>query len=384
MKYAKQMLDEIKFIRNTDKMIVLFGAGEVGLICAKVLENWKKAYIFCDNDERLSGNTVHGKKCENLDFIKRNIRDAIVIICAYKKKSVDEMEHLLDDGYLIYHKEALFYYYTINMIKRPVNGEKFAKAICKIAECDKVDRIINSDIGVPITSRCNLKCKHCGYLLPYIAEKKDYDKYEIVNSVRKLIEISGCLMMVTVVGGEPFLDADLLYICEELGKLDELMILRIVTNGKKIPEKGLLKKLSNVITCIMISDYGELSKYKNDILDIAHQENVCCYASELNEWFPVQKPSLQNRTEQENIARMRCCEFNKGGYFVMEGCLWKCGFSAWATTNGLIEAIEEDFVRLTENVHLGEEIKCLEEKDLKACAYCTTDFEKTVPRGEQM
>lgn len=90
------------------------------------------------------------------------------------------------------------------------------------------------NIGLFVTSRCNLRCKHCFY---WKQIKQSANKNELtLEEIKKISKNLDTVYYLTITGGEPSLRNDLPEICETFYKNNNLRMISFHTNGM-LPEK---------------------------------------------------------------------------------------------------------------------------------------------------
>lgn len=395
MDYEKKLLSEIEEIKMSEIPIVLYGVGEVCQICIRAIEalGISCPIYMCDRDVKLQNTCIYkGYVVHSLEEIIASVEKANFIICAYRRKTVLDISSFLKENIpdkigKLYQKEALIYYYTVNVMKRKVDSYKYAETVSKIAKASGENNFSDSDIGVTITSHCNLRCKNCGYLLGYIGKRKDYNPEKIVRSVYNFVNSVGYCEMITLVGGEPFLSADLVWIADQISRISEVMVVRMVSNGGLMPKDNVICALKDKVSCVLISDYGKLSVYSQQMVEKLNEQGVLCYMgyrNTFNEWYPVCAPEKSERTLEELYSRMEKCPENKNQYYIKDGKLFICGYSAWAMTEQLMEPMDGDFVDLLEDGFKERLADFRDKKVLRCCEYCQVGLGESVPAGEQM
>ena len=65
--------------------------------------------------------------------------------------------------------------------------------------------LVVGSIDVSLTTRCNLKCKNCGSLMPFYAHPKDVELDTIIKSLDRFFSCVDRVVRINVIGGEPFL-----------------------------------------------------------------------------------------------------------------------------------------------------------------------------------
>lgn len=91
---------------------------------------------------------------------------------------------------------------------------------------------------------CNLRCKNCCHLIPYI-ENKLFDMDQIIEDCRKLFMWCD-VDFFSIVGGEPFTHPQLYKLVDFVAQCPDIKKGKIVTNGTLLPQKDMVKSLRNL------------------------------------------------------------------------------------------------------------------------------------------
>lgn len=130
-------------------------------------------------------------------------------------------------------------------------------------------------VGLDITSRCNLRCKHCFQnerSLPKELEGKEW-----IRVIHELKEMK--VYQIYIMGGEPFIRQDILPILREIKECG--MTLSINTNATLISEAiadELRKILEPRFDYIQVSMDGATREVNDSIRYCTGQERSCQYA----------------------------------------------------------------------------------------------------------
>jgi sulfatase maturation enzyme AslB (radical SAM superfamily) len=82
-----------------------------------------------------------------------------------------------------------------------------------------------------ITDHCNLNCVSCTVCSP-IAEKNNFSKESLSSDINRMNELTGGKVgTIRILGGEPLLHPDLLFVVSELRKKFKRGIISLITNG---------------------------------------------------------------------------------------------------------------------------------------------------------
>lgn len=91
---------------------------------------------------------------------------------------------------------------------------------------------------------CNLKCKNCCHLIPYLKQRL-YDMERIINDCQKLFVLCD-VSYFSIVGGEPFSHPELDKLLNYISKCQYIKKGKIVTNGTILPNENILKALKGL------------------------------------------------------------------------------------------------------------------------------------------
>lgn len=262
-------------------------------------------------------------------------------------------------------------------------------------------------LGLFITTRCNLKCKLCSGRVPYVQEPKDVP----LEKVKEIIEAYfGCIDYVekiVVSGGETFLHKDLSEILEFLYQFrDRFKKIELFTNGTIIPNSEVLESLERLMSekelKIFVDDYGpKLSLRINEVVNTLEKRELTYIVRPYNKenahcdgWVDFGNLSdvIWHDSEECKKIKNECAFLNR-----LKGCL--------GTSNGILypctpSRIQSEF-RMVDNPYKGvdlldkaisveekkRQIEDMEKADwYSTCAYCSgmkNDSERFVP-AEQL
>ena len=242
-----------------------------------------------------------------------------------------------------------------------------------------------------LTSRCTLRCSKCANLMQYYSKPEDVEFGTIIKSMTNLLNVVDAIGQVYVLGGEPFLYKKLGEIIDFLKIQRKIKEIIIVTNGTLCPnDDNLWKKLSDKNVKIHISNYGELSRKKHDILDKCKKYYINCDVDEVNTFYDTGSMKRRNRSEQElNKVFIDCSTQCRSLY---NGEFHFCPRSAHGVDLGLIPQRAVDYVDLinVKNTKLLKDELCdfINRKTyIEACDFCDIRipgyYEHEYPAAEQ-
>ncbi|MFZ5968959.1 MAG: radical SAM protein [Bacillota bacterium] len=390
--YQKVLQEQVKELLETDSPIILFGTMALGQMAKKALEFLgRKAVCFCDNDKSRQNTVVDGLIVLSSEKAREQYPDAFVFICSFKQANVEKIKSQLQNlGFNhICDKDVLFYVYQTQANSRNISSRDYADAIDILN--NKKDMLTIENVFVILTEKCSLHCKDCGRLIPYYKNPQNYDKNEIINSMKRLSASVDAIRSMVIFGGEPFLHPDIAEICIAASNLENVSLVNIVTNGTIVPKDDILKKISNLGLYVVISDYGSLSTKKRE-LEAALESHGIIYdiAEQNSKWYPVAPPKKYGRSIVENKKLYKNCAWGGNCPELQNGEFHICGYSATGTKLGRIPKNGSGYVDVLDpNLSISEIRESLDKlinhtTCITACDYCGFDFQATTARAVQV
>lgn len=148
-------------------------------------------------------------------------------------------------------------------------------------------------IEIPITDRCNLNCKGCLFACNAIERNEDVPGEQIVRDLHRMKEVFGDIPWIRILGGEPLMHPQILYILGECRKVFPQSEVDVLTNGLLIPKlpESFFEELVRLNISIHISGYRPtfgildqidriLSDYKLNYTILKRDEFVKYYTTE--------------------------------------------------------------------------------------------------------
>ena len=123
-------------------------------------------------------------------------------------------------------------------------------------------------LDIRITDACTLKCKHCTEWNPYLLSNR---------VLKKLTESVDYIFGISLIGGEPLVNADIDKILEYCINDNKIGYILITTNGTLMPNRSTLEKLKSKKVKTILSRYDQRKKDNYlELLDFLI-ENNCNY-----------------------------------------------------------------------------------------------------------
>ena len=248
-----------------------------------------------------------------------------------------------------------------------------------------------SYIEVVLTTFCTLNCKGCSALMPFYNKRKNYDLDVIIKSLDTLTESVNSVQKLRLLGGEPLLYPNIEELIKYTSKNDKIKNVIIVTNGTLLLSDELIELLKDNKFGVYISDYGEISIKKDELVNQLKSNNIRCeLKNEKSKWRDYGDLECRNRTKRKLKKQFSKCEINCSSIF--DGKLFYCPRNSHGTNLKKIPLRNEDYIELYNNT--------LDKKQLRkklyhffykytpyieACNYCDagTDNLKMINAGEQ-
>ena len=246
-------------------------------------------------------------------------------------------------------------------------------------------------VEVFITSRCNLRCRDCSILVPYLPKLEDFNVDVAISDLESLLELVDCIHKVGILGGEAMLNKDFIRILEFLEGNEKIRSIRVVTNGTFIPDTNILDALQSTSKVHMnISEYLLPNPGKRDeLLATLRERNIDFTVYEDMTWYDLGGPALPKIDDEKLIiSRFRYCWIKRCNG-ILNGRFYLCARSIFLPMVRAVENDETDYFDLRNIVNVkngrAELKKLLRKKSVAACAYCNGTFDSpTVPAAVQI
>lgn len=256
------------------------------------------------------------------------------------------------------------------------------------------DELVIGSIDIPMTTRCNLRCKNCGNLMTMYKKQSDVDIDIILQSLDRFFMCVDKVVRVNVLGGEPFLYPHMTEVIEYLNNTDQVVIVKTATNGTVVPDNPRLwEALKNPKNEVRISHYeaydGKVTRLveKMDQYGIKHTTKQFGVNDYL--WYDFGGFEPRNRTDEVLTEQYRNCIVEWYSFF--KGKLYPCPRTAHAVDLGFIEPADNCIDCYDDTVPISE-LKAqlqdfvFERKYYSCCNQCDRGTGRcpVVPVAEQM
>lgn len=369
----------IESLSRESTPIIIFGAGIIGEIlfhacCAAGI----KINCFCD--DKVTG-SLCGLKILHTSELTTKYKDAIFFITSSNIK--DMLNRLADLGYSKWCSCSLLLRdfdlskahcsvstYTVEYLE-------YLVTTCLLCHKNYInpDKLFLQSVDIIITERCSLKCRDCSNLMQYYKKPENCSLEEILNAIDVFCGYMDEVYEFRVIGGEPFMNKDLHLVINKLIDQPKVQKIAIFTNGTIIPRESQINSLQNNKVSLFITDYGDLSRNLNGLIQELQRQKIAFYVEKARGWTDCSSLNKHHRTikQQEGIFK-ECCAKNLAT--LSEGKLYRCPFAANASRLRAIPDYAGDYIDFFETPLNAIEMKKLirafltKKTYIEACDHC--------------
>lgn len=310
-------------------------------------------------------------------------RKSVVIFCGLRGKTRNSMrisaaEYFPNSNCFDFH--ALCYGWMTRIVKRDCDHEILADTILAARD----ERAIHNIDSIN-TTHCNLNCKECSNGIQYRTDKKHIPTDEHMAHLDRLtsvLPIAFCNMQ----GGEPLMNKDFANLMRKHAQNPRIAFFTISTDGGVPPSDDIMLAVKHSGAMLRISNYGELSRFKQTILEKSSVIGVPCELYPRAEsWVAYGELEPHNRTESENREIAHSCFFGTKDLMFYDGRLFCCCRTLFAEAVGLDnEATRANILDVRKEFTQAELYDIVHGNHLHLmCDYCDWPM-KTVSPAEQM
>lgn len=366
--------------------VILFGYGNIGSILADiVLTNSPNNLIIVDNDSRKWGLTHRGIPISSIGDVSKDIisnsvflisvtdiQDVILQLRAY----TSELRWISVPDYLNSLSSRTDIDFQQYSLKQNTDA-RFLEYVWH--SCIRYqDVLLNSDkpplrsLELIVTERCTLKCKDCSNLMQYYSKPSNIVHVDIIAELESVLGCVSWINEVRVLGGEPFLNKDILQIYRFLNSTDKVRNVVTYTNGTLIPSPDVIEALSHSKNLVLVTDYGQLSRQKENLSQALNDAAVKFRVEPASGWTDCGTVvELRRSIDDLKQTFSECCAKNL--VTLSNGSLYRCPFAAH------LERLEfkdfpQDRLSLTDlSASNSDQLLhdfLFEKEYISACSYC--------------
>ena len=381
---------ELEEIRNAGMPVIIFGAGFAGQVLLNVLRDEQiEVAAFCDNKQNYAGSKINECLIVHSNELHTKFPEALFIVSAADIKDV--VDQLEDLGYKNWVPGGLLLNGAdIGKHDYDAEYEFLEYAVSTCVQCHNAfsspDQIFLRSVDIVITERCSLKCKDCSNLMQYYLKPENYEADEIVETIDNFLSMVDKVNEFRVIGGEPFMNKEIHRTIDRLTDDPKIGRVIIYTNATIVPKGKNLESLKHPSVMLMITDYEELSRNHNKLLETMEENGIAYHTAPAQNWTDCTSIEKHNRTTEQQTALFKAC-CAKALFTLMDGKFYRCPFSAHIDKLGATPHFEDDYVDF-----LGKKFQEVSKEDVRnyifhkpfinGCDFCVGRFlsdEKIVP-----
>lgn len=228
------------------KQIFLFGAGHRGAELRKILEHYCIFGGFIDNDPVKQENGYEGAKVYSLEEYQNQGFKSWIVITA-SDSNIDVIAKQLEKA--VYKRGTNFWLY-----------EEFIKDTFPVLSFYYFNKLFVYLAQISVTERCTLHCKKCAHACHKVAITADDMTLDMAKeSADYFFQYVDVVNEFVLIGGEPFLYADLGELVDYIGRSyrEKILTFAITTNGTILPSDEMVELCKKYRITVRVSDYSD-------------------------------------------------------------------------------------------------------------------------------
>lgn len=234
-------------------------------------------------------------------------------------------------------------------------------------------------VELVLTTKCSLRCRDCANLMQYYEKPYDVEFKKVVAAFKKFAKYFDEINTVVLVGGEPLLSKYLTEIILFLAGFDQVNHIHIFTNGTIIPDEKDISALKNDKLKIIISDYGKLSRNKNELMEWCRKNKIKYHLKgEDLQWGYVGDMQPRKRTPKMLQKQFKNCDNYCRS--ILNGKLFYCPRAAHSEDLGYVKTNQDYLDLLSGKVSSAAIMNIVYSSTyFDACDYCNYGTREMIP-----
>lgn len=262
---------------NERKKIYIYGAGNRGIEFYENIQALyaEKIYVEGFIDANKSGNLC-GLPIYRITEVEK---DSVIVVSVFQFEiALQIVVKLKSEGY------TKVYWYNINNSRR----ERVDFFLEQCVDASEWVEETLFHVEMHAMDACNLNCVGCTHFSPIFEKKKPNTEMQL-RDVELLRQKIMSIAQFHILGGEPFLNDEILFYVDKVKELYPKAGIIIVTNGLLIPKlpKEVLEYLAAENICVSISEYEPTHRMIGQIVDVLNEYNVMYYIREARNIFNI-------------------------------------------------------------------------------------------------
>lgn len=229
-------------------------------------------------------------------------------------------------------------------------------------------------LDATVTTRCTLRCESCSNLMQYYQHPQNMDVDQLIENIDVLLEKADGIGDLRILGGEPFMNPDFIKIIRKYENEKKIGSITIFTNATIFPNESILDLLKNSRAIMMISDYDDLSRKKDQWIKWCRENHVKYMVPHYDEWHDLGQLENHHYTEYQLRDIYRNCDC-RSIPTVLNGRLYACPYAANAAQLGAMNEKEAEIDSIEISLFRDKSKQSIDEflygrNYLEACRYC--------------
>ncbi len=333
---------------SSEDTIILWGAGKVGSVVAHAAEkHGLNVKAFVDTAKDKQGTKFCGYDVISPRELYDNYPEAVVIVsCGYPTvyqdllssniKKVYDPHFLLMEVDFVGYNSGLTNEFATRMVESALRNYAmiFGKGFL-------IERLI-----FVITDKCTLNCQNCDGYIPYHIHPRTDSISSIIESYEEIIKVCGYVDAIDIMGGETLLHPDIAELTEFFVSDNRCGKVTIISNGTILPNDRLTNVMKSRKVVFRLSDYGQLSRKKEEIIKLFDSEDIKYELTNYPYWDKIPIIEKQNETLHQVQAKYSACTANV--LYIKHGKLFQCRFVTGLSDldANMIPDFEKNYVNL--------------------------------------
>jgi organic radical activating enzyme len=340
-----------------------------------------------DKKKEYNGQNYQGIPIIPIEKLKD--KNSVLIVCT-RLALVSMLKYLKQQGF----KNVLPYFFYLFDTEVPLTPE----TVYDIQAWYFTQFYVNShgknmlwSIDIPVTMRCNLKCRDCSNLMQYFKEPQHTNFEQIKNAVKKLFDAIDFCFDIRILGGEPFVNPELYKYIELFTQYAEkYKYIVVITNGTILPNAATLRVLKKENVIVSISNYNNPKQKIGQIKELFDREGVLYQISAIQYWQKCADLKKYNRTTIENMLILKnCCVHRTPA--IVDGKFFRCPLAGNIYNLSAVPGSVHEYIDLLDPAitmmdTAGRIQELMGKETLKICDYCggRSHIENVIPPAIQI
>lgn len=239
-------------------------------------------------------------------------------------------------------------------------------------------------LDLDVNTVCNLKCEKCAKCIP-LKKGKIFSADKIISDLRQLLAYVDTIHVMSIIGGEPFLNNDIADVIKFCSSCDQIIDIDVTTNGTVIPNDKVFSALKDSRVVVHISDYRHIDKRllenRKRFIEKLEKSKIpyVFFSQEHENWLDFGDMYDRNYDSFERGKVFYQCPLNSCTTYNNKK-LYRCGRSSYLDRNGVDEMVMIDVSKIGSRKEMRKKIhKFYSVPHLNACNYCNKNPKSIVP-----